>query len=192
MEFRERHRRHSQHYDGGHTQARACGCHAAQLSHGRSDRPGCSGCGYRAGNPGRRRRRGLVAREAANRGARRHYDRLPGAVAGFPGQSTRGRDPDGGDRWRLRERPRLYRLAMDPALNGIIAPWAQLGIVGSVVLALGVTVYLQWRHIVDLYAAHLADVKACAAANADLLIKKAESDNALANAIERIGDRIKP
>ena len=48
---------------------------------------------------------------------------------------------------------------MDPALNGIIAPWAQLGIVGSVVLALGVTVYLQWRHIVDLYAAHLADVK---------------------------------
>ena len=26
---------------------------------------------------------------------------------------------------------------MDPALNGIIAPWAQLGIVGSVVLALG-------------------------------------------------------
>ena len=53
---------------------------------------------------------------------------------------------------------------MDPALNGIVAPWAQLGIVGSVVLALGVTVYLQWRHIVDLYAAHLADVKACAAA----------------------------
>jgi hypothetical protein len=29
---------------------------------------------------------------------------------------------------------------MDPALNSIIAPWAQLGIVGSVVLALGVTV----------------------------------------------------
>ena len=57
---------------------------------------------------------------------------------------------------------------MDPALNTIIAPWAQMGIVGSIVLALGVTVWLQWRHIVDLYAAHLADVKACAAANADL------------------------
>ena len=81
---------------------------------------------------------------------------------------------------------------MDPAISGIIAPWAQLGIVGSVVLALGVTVYLQWKHIVDLYAAHLADVKACAATNAELLVKKIDSDNALANALERIGDRIKP
>ena len=81
---------------------------------------------------------------------------------------------------------------MDSTLNGIIAPWAQLGILGSVVLALCVTVYLQWRHIVDLYAAHLADVKACAASNADLLLKKTESDNALANALERVSDRIKP
>jgi hypothetical protein len=81
---------------------------------------------------------------------------------------------------------------VDPAISGIIAPWAQLGIVGSVVLALGVTVYLQWKHIVDLYAAHLADVKACATTNADLLVKKIDSDNALANALERIGDRIKP
>ena len=82
---------------------------------------------------------------------------------------------------------------MDPALNGIIAPWA-----GSWAswdrscFAIGLTVYLQWRHIVDLYAAHLADVKACASANADLLLKKTESDNNLAKAIERIGDRIKP
>ena len=81
---------------------------------------------------------------------------------------------------------------MDPALNSIVAPWAQLGIVGSVVLALGAAVWLQWRHIVSLYAAHLADVKACAASNADLLIKKTESDNALANALERLSDRIKP
>jgi hypothetical protein len=35
-------------------------------------------------------------------------------------------------------------------------------------------------------------VKASASANADLLLKKTESDNNLANAIERIGDRIKP
>jgi hypothetical protein len=81
---------------------------------------------------------------------------------------------------------------VDSAISGIIAPWAQLGIVGSVVLALGVTVYLQWKHIVDLYAAHLADVKACATTNAELLVKKIDSDNALANALERIGDRIKP
>ena len=80
---------------------------------------------------------------------------------------------------------------MDPAICGIIAPWAQLGIVGSVVLALGVTVYLQWQHIKEQAAAHLADVKACATSNADLLVKKIESDNALANALERIGDRMK-
>lgn len=81
---------------------------------------------------------------------------------------------------------------MDPALSGIVAPWAQLGIVGSVVLALGVTVWLQWQHIKDQAAAHLADVKAAGERYADILIKKIESDNALANAIERIGDRIKP
>ena len=81
---------------------------------------------------------------------------------------------------------------MDPALNSIIGPWGQLGIVGSVVLALGVTVYLQWQHIKDCAAAHLADVKACGDKYADLMGKKIESDNALANALERIGDRIKP
>jgi hypothetical protein len=81
---------------------------------------------------------------------------------------------------------------MDPALNAIIGPWAQLGIVGSVVLALGATVYMQWQHIKACSAAHLADVKAFGEKYADVLIKKSESDNALANAIERIGDRIKP
>ena len=54
------------------------------------------------------------------------------------------------------------------------------------------TVYLQWQHIKDVTAAHLADVKAFGDKYADVLIKKSESDNALANAIERIGDRIKP
>lgn len=81
---------------------------------------------------------------------------------------------------------------MDPALNHILAPWAQFGIVGSVVLALGAVAWLQWRHIVALGAAHLADVKACGDRHAELLARKIESDNALANAIERIGDRIKP
>jgi hypothetical protein len=85
---------------------------------------------------------------------------------------------------------------MDPShidpLNGIIAPWAQLGIVGSVVLALGVTVVLQWRHILGMYAAHMADVKACADRQTDMLGKKIESDNALANALERLSDRVKP
>jgi len=53
-------------------------------------------------------------------------------------------------------------------------------------------IYLQWQHIKDAAAAHLADVKAFGEKYADLLVKKSDSDNALANAIERIGDRIKP
>jgi hypothetical protein len=64
---------------------------------------------------------------------------------------------------------------MDPALTGIITPWAQLGIVGSVVLALGATVYMQWQHIKTVTAAHLADVKAFGEKYADVLIKKSEA-----------------
>lgn len=82
-------------------------------------------------------------------------------------------------------------LTMDPALNGIIGPWGQWGIVGSIVLAEGLVIYLQWLHIKDTAAAHLADVKAAGDKYADVLTKKIESDNALANAIVRIGDRIK-
>jgi hypothetical protein len=82
---------------------------------------------------------------------------------------------------------------MDPALTAAgITPWAQFGIVGAVVVALGFVVWMQWHHIKALGASHLADVKACGDKYADLLGKKIESDNALANALERIGDRIKP
>lgn len=80
---------------------------------------------------------------------------------------------------------------MDAAANAIIAPWAQLGLVGSVVLALGVVVVVQWRRINELVAAHMSDVKACGEKYADLMSKKIESDIALTNVIERIGDRIK-
>jgi hypothetical protein len=80
---------------------------------------------------------------------------------------------------------------MDAAATAIVAPWAQYGILGSVVLALGVVVVFQWRHINYVVAAHMADVKACADRYADLMTKKIESDNALTNVIERIGDRIK-
>ena len=79
---------------------------------------------------------------------------------------------------------------MDPT-TAIIAPWAQLGIVGSVVLALGAVAWMQWHHIKTLGAAHLLDVKACGDRYADLLSKKIESDNALANALDRISERIK-
>jgi hypothetical protein len=134
-----------------------------------------------------------LAHPASDYGAAAGGLQLPVSSPRQPRQPAGSRDALGRHRRRMGQRPGLYgSLAMDPALNAIIAPWAQLGIVGSIVLALGVTVYLQWRHIVELYAAHLADVKACAASNADLLLKKTESDNALANALERVSDRIKP
>lgn len=80
---------------------------------------------------------------------------------------------------------------MDPT-QAIIAPWTQLGIVGSVVLALGAIALMQWRHINSLRDAHLADVKACGDKTEAMLVRKIESDNALANAIERLTDRVKP
>jgi hypothetical protein len=73
---------------------------------------------------------------------------------------------------------------MDPALNGIIGPWGQLGIVGSVVLALGACVIFLWRSLSEARAAHLGEVKACAAQTLDIAMKKIESDNNLARALE--------
>jgi hypothetical protein len=78
---------------------------------------------------------------------------------------------------------------MDP--NVIIAPWAQYGVLGSVVLALGGTVWLQWNHIKAVTEAHLSDVKAFGTQYAAALTETAKTNAALAAAIERIGDRIK-
>jgi hypothetical protein len=80
---------------------------------------------------------------------------------------------------------------MDPTLNSIVGPWGQLGIVGSVVIALGVTVWLQWKHIVSITAAHLADVRTYGDKYAELLVENSKTQTALANAIERIGDKLK-
>ncbi len=73
---------------------------------------------------------------------------------------------------------------MDQATTAIIAPWAQLGIVGSVVLALSVVVILQWRRINEVQAAHLAEVKACSAQTVDLVARKLEGDHRMADALE--------
>lgn len=80
---------------------------------------------------------------------------------------------------------------MEPALNSILSPWGQLGIVGSIVIALGVTVYLQWKHIIARSDSHLADVKAYGDKYAEVLIENSKTQTALANAIERLGDKIK-
>jgi hypothetical protein len=74
---------------------------------------------------------------------------------------------------------------MDPT-GAIIAPWAQFGIVGSVTLALGVAVIYLWRSLHEAKEAHLAEVRACAAQMLDVTIRKIESDNRLADALEGV------
>lgn len=79
-------------------------------------------------------------------------------------------------------------LQIDPT-QAIIAPWMQLGIVGSVVIALAVVVVWQRKRIDETQAAHLAEVKSCAAQTMDLMLKKIASDDKLADAlgaVERI------
>jgi hypothetical protein len=79
---------------------------------------------------------------------------------------------------------------MDP-LTAILGPWAQLGIVGSIVVALGTVCVYQWQHIKAQAAAHLADVKVYADKYSDVLLETSKTQTALANAIERIGDKLK-
>ncbi len=73
---------------------------------------------------------------------------------------------------------------MDPT-GAIIAPWAQFGIVGSVTLALGVAVVYLWRSLHEAKDGP-AEVRACAAQMLDVTIRKIESDNRLADALEGV------
>ncbi len=91
---------------------------------------------------------------------------------------------------------------MDPALNSIIGPWGQLGIVGSVVIALGVANVVQWRRNEALQAkcdalhdARLQDSSKCTERYIDMLARKLETDNRMADgmeAFERVVDKVKP
>lgn len=79
----------------------------------------------------------------------------------------------------------MVLLEIDPTA-AIIAPWMQLGVIGSVVIALGVVCVYLWKSLSEARAAHLAEVKACAAQTLDITIKKIESDNKLADALESV------
>ncbi len=76
---------------------------------------------------------------------------------------------------------------MDAALTAAgLGPWTQLGIVGSVVVALSGTVVLLWRALSQTRAEHMADVRSAHAQTLDITIRKIESDNALAHALEGV------
>jgi hypothetical protein len=73
---------------------------------------------------------------------------------------------------------------MEQATQAIIAPWMQYGALGSVVIALGIVVVMQWKRINAVTEAHLAELRACAAQTLDIATRKIESDNKLATALE--------
>ena len=95
---------------------------------------------------------------------------------------------------------------MDVVLNQIVGPivgpWAQLGIVGTVVLALAVANIVQWRRaeglqrtIDALHDARLADREKFSDRIADLLIKSIDASNRVSDgmqAMERIFEKVKP
>lgn len=76
---------------------------------------------------------------------------------------------------------------MDAALTAAgLGPWTQLGIVGSVVVTLGGTVILLWRALSQTRIEHMADVRSAHAQTLDITIRKIESDNNLAHALEGV------
>lgn len=76
---------------------------------------------------------------------------------------------------------------MDPTLTAAgLGPWTQLGIVGSVVVALSGTVILLWRALSQTRVEHMADVRNAHAQTLDITIRKIESDNNLAHALEGV------
>jgi len=71
----------------------------------------------------------------------------------------------------------------DP-LTPLLGVWGQLGIVGSVVIALAWIAYHLWQKLHATSAAHLAEVKSCATVMQDVAVKKIESELKMANALE--------
>lgn len=87
---------------------------------------------------------------------------------------------------------------MDPAITALLGPIQQLGVIGSIIIGLGIIAWLLWTRTKELYidvtatrALHLADVKQYADKYAEILAESAKTQTALANAIDRIGDKIK-
>lgn len=86
---------------------------------------------------------------------------------------------------------------MDP-ISALLGPWAQLGVVGTVVIALALDRRSLWTRIKELTEKgdraadrHLADVKDCAEKNAQIVSENTKAYAALASAIERMGDKLR-
>ena len=73
---------------------------------------------------------------------------------------------------------------MEKAIDAALAPWAGLGIAGSVVVALALIAIYLWRELQGARAALLAEVKACHLQMLDITVKRIESENKMAEALE--------
>ena len=90
---------------------------------------------------------------------------------------------------------------MDAAAQVALAPWAQYGILGSVVIVLVLVNIVQWRDrtellktINDLHQARLADSDRGTVRYVDMLTKNAEIMNRMADgmeAFERVVDKVR-
>lgn len=82
---------------------------------------------------------------------------------------------------------------MEAAADAIVKTWAERGLVGAVVLSLGIVVILFWRKIDALHEARRVDHKECTDRYTDMLARKIESDNRMADgmeAFERVVDKV--
>lgn len=82
---------------------------------------------------------------------------------------------------------------MEAATDAIIRTWAERGLVGAVVLALGIVAVIFWRKIDALHEARRVDAKECTDRYADMLARKIESDNRMADGMEafvRVVDKV--
>ncbi len=79
---------------------------------------------------------------------------------------------------------------MDPT-QAIIAPWTQLGIVGSVVMALGAIGMALWRALDKRTEAHMSAVEKCHAQTLDITVKQIEAQNRMSDALDRNSEVMK-
>lgn len=73
---------------------------------------------------------------------------------------------------------------MEKAVDAVIAPWAQMGIIGAVVIALGIVVVMLWSRLEKANEGRLNCEREFGKLCLDITVKKIESDNKLADALE--------
>lgn len=80
---------------------------------------------------------------------------------------------------------------MNDPVNTLMAPWAQFGIVGAVVIALAIVVIHLWQKLNTTQSTLLAKVEVNADNMRDLAVKQIDSNNKLANSLDGLETVVK-